>query len=99
MGYTPNRFAYLRGKLMRADDLRLVYGYHFALNQKLWDTSIVTLTDEQFFQPLPYSIGSIRNQMVHIMDIDQGWFKGLRGQPRGPFDQHVGWTSREQIRT
>jgi uncharacterized damage-inducible protein DinB len=84
---------------MQADDIRLLYGYHFAANHKLWDVSIVALTDEQFLQPLDYSIGSIRNQVVHMMDIEEGWFGGLRGNKgRAPFKNPNDWPTREKIR-
>src|SRR6476469_5414455 len=85
---------------MHADDIRLLYGYHFRANRKLWDTCIVPLSDEQFLQPLDYSIGSIRNQVVHMMDIEEGWFVGLRTNTasRGPFRNPEAWPTREKIR-
>jgi uncharacterized damage-inducible protein DinB len=85
---------------MHADDIRLLYGYHFRANRKLWDTCIISLSDEQFLQSLDYSVGSIRNQMVHMMDIEEGWFEGLitGREGRDPFKQPEGWTTREQIR-
>ena len=85
---------------MHADDIRILYEYHFAANRKLWDECIESLTDEQFLQPLEYSVGSIRNQMVHMMDIEEGWFGGLRdGSPRGIFKNPNDWPTREKIRT
>jgi uncharacterized damage-inducible protein DinB len=85
---------------MHADDIRTLYNYHFAANRKLWDVSIVPLTDDQFLQPLDYSIGSIRNQVVHLMDIEEGWFTGLRlpGSERVPFKNPADWPTREKIR-
>lgn len=85
---------------MHADDIRTLYDYHFALNRKLWDTSIMALTQEQFVQPLPYSIGSVRNQVVHLMDIEEGWFTGLRIKAAGrePFKNPEEWPTREKIR-
>jgi len=85
---------------MHADDIRILYGYHFAANRKLWETGIVPLTDAQFLQPLDYSIGSIRNQVVHLMDIEEGWFDGLRTDmpERGPFKNPNDWPTREKIR-
>ena len=64
---------------MQANHIRELYDYHISTNRRLWETSIMTLTDEQFLQPLDYSVGSIRNQCVHLMSIDQRWFSGLRG--------------------
>ncbi len=64
---------------MRADEIRQLYDYHFALNRRVWDESVMALTDEQYIQQLDYSVGSIRNQTVHVMSIDERWFSGLRG--------------------
>ena len=86
---------------MHADDIRILYGYHFAANRKLWDVCVVPLSDEQFLHPLAYSIGSIRNQVVHMMDIEEGWFDGLRtnnADGRAPFKNPEDWPTREKIR-
>ncbi len=85
---------------MHADDIRILYGYHFAANRKLWDDCIVPLTDQQFVQPLDYSAGSIRNQVVHLMDVEEGWFNGLQATvPEPPkFKEPEDWPTREVIR-
>ncbi len=49
---------------------RNLYDYHFALNRKLWDEWLVPLTDEQFTRKVEYSVGSVRNQVVHLLNID-----------------------------
>ncbi len=36
---------------MNADAIRHLYDYHFAENRKLWDTCIMSLTQDQFTQP------------------------------------------------
>ena len=66
---------------MNADDFRTLFDYHFTINRKIWKQCVVPLTQEQFLQDATYSIGSIRNQLVHMMDIDQIWFHDLRGEP------------------
>lgn len=84
---------------MRADDLRILYDYHFALNRKMWDNCVMALTDEEFTRQLDYSVGSIRNQMVHMLDVDGGWFRGLQyGVERGPWLNAVMWPERAAIR-
>lgn len=65
--------------MLNPDQFRAYYDYHFRANRKLWDEAIMTLTDAQYLQKLPYSVGSIRNQMVHLMNIEDRWFSGLRG--------------------
>jgi uncharacterized damage-inducible protein DinB len=70
---------------MNADAFRHLYGYHFAENRKIWDAYATQLSDEQFTQPIDYSHGSVRDQILHLMDCDDIWFSELRGvKPLGP---------------
>jgi uncharacterized damage-inducible protein DinB len=64
---------------MNADAIRHLYNYHFAENRATWDRYIMPLTQEQFTQPSSYSVGSVRNQIVHLMSVDDIWFSGIRG--------------------
>lgn len=64
---------------MFVEVIRHFYGYHFTENRSLWDNYIVSLTQEQFTQPVDYSMGSVRNQIVHLMSVDDIWLSGLRG--------------------
>jgi uncharacterized damage-inducible protein DinB len=64
---------------MNANAFRYFYDYHFSENRKIWDSHITSLSDEQFTQNSGYSHGSIRNQIVHLMSVDDTWFSGLRG--------------------
>lgn len=71
---------------MNANAFRHFYEYHFTENRKIWDTYIMPLSQEQFSQDVDYSHGSVRNQIVHLMSVDDAWFSGLRGVeiPRDP---------------
>ncbi len=75
---------------MNADAFRHFYEYHFTLNRKLWNTYITSLPQKQFTQPVSYSQGTVRNQIVHLMSADDYWFSGLRGvsrpEPLNPAD-------------
>jgi uncharacterized damage-inducible protein DinB len=64
---------------MDADAFRHFFDYHFSENRNLWDSYVTPLSDEQFDQAGSYSHGSIRNQVVHLMSVDEAWFSGLRG--------------------
>ena len=64
---------------MNADAFRHFYGYHFDENRKIWDSYIIPLTYEQFTQAVGYSHGSVREQIVHLLDVDEVWFSELRG--------------------
>jgi uncharacterized damage-inducible protein DinB len=63
---------------MNADAFRHFYNYHFAENRKIWDSYVSQLSYEQFTQPIGYSHGSVRDQLVHLMNVDEGWFSELR---------------------
>jgi uncharacterized damage-inducible protein DinB len=77
---------------MNANAFRHFFEYHFAENRNLWDRYIIPLSDEQFTGEVNYSHGSIRNQLVHLMSVDDTWFKGLQGkdipEPLNPTDFH-----------
>jgi uncharacterized damage-inducible protein DinB len=64
---------------MNADAFRHLYNYHFSENRKIWNYFITNLPQEQFIQNVNYSMGSVRNQLVHLMSVDDTWFSGLRG--------------------
>jgi uncharacterized damage-inducible protein DinB len=63
---------------MNADAFRHFFNYHFNENRSIWDKYITPLSDEQFTQNVSYSHGSVRNQIVHLMSVDDTWFSGLR---------------------
>jgi uncharacterized damage-inducible protein DinB len=65
---------------MNAAAFRHLYDYHFATNRFLWDTYIVPLTHAQFTQASSYSHGSVRDQLVHLVNVDDVWFSDLSGQ-------------------
>jgi uncharacterized damage-inducible protein DinB len=67
--------------MINADGIRDMYAHYFKVNRRLWDECVMALTEAQYRQPLEYSVGSIRNQCVHLMNVDERWFSGLRGEP------------------
>jgi uncharacterized damage-inducible protein DinB len=72
---------------MNADAFRQLYEYHFAENRALWEKYVVRITDAQLNQDLAYSHGSIRDQVSHIVDVDDAWFSDLRNaKPRKPLE-------------
>lgn len=64
---------------MNADAIRQFFDYHFSENRKLWDRYITSLTPAQFTQESDYSHGSVKNQVLHLISVDQAWFSDLRG--------------------
>ncbi len=76
---------------MNADAFRQLYDYHITENRKTWNYYIVDLSQEQFMQPSPYSLGSIRNHVSHLIGVDDGWFSGLKGRtsPENPIPEDI----------
>lgn len=64
---------------MNANAFRHFFSYHFSENRKIWDTCITSLSQEQFTQDAGYSHGSVRNQVVHLVSVDDTWFSALQG--------------------
>ncbi len=84
---------------MNADAFRYFYNYHFAENRSLWDRYITSLAHEQFGQAAAYSHGSVRDQIVHLLDVDDVWFSELQGiEPLDPLPDATGADDRASIR-
>jgi uncharacterized damage-inducible protein DinB len=62
---------------MNPESVRELFEYHYWASQQVW-VCIMALTDEQFTQELDYSVGSIRNHVVHVMSATQRWIKRLQ---------------------
>ncbi|NJO82002.1 MAG: DUF664 domain-containing protein [Blastochloris sp.] len=83
---------------MHAAAFRHLYGYHFAENRTLWENAVAQLSAEQFTQPMDYSHGSVRDQIVHLMSVDDVWFSELQGiEPLEAFPS-ADFDDRERIR-
>jgi uncharacterized damage-inducible protein DinB len=83
---------------MNAEAFRHFYNYHFAENHKIWE-HIASLTFEQFTQKIGYSRGSIREQLVHLIDAEDVWISELRGaQPAEPLPETTDVDDRDAVR-
>ena len=70
---------------MNAKAFRHFYEYHFTENRKIWDHYVALLSYEQFTQAAGYSHGSVREQLIHLMSVDEIWFCELQGvEPSEP---------------
>ena len=83
---------------MNADAFRHFYTYHFAENRKVWE-HIASLTFEQFTQPVGYSRGSVREQVIHLLDAEDMWFSELQSvEPSEPLPETTNVDDRDIIR-
>ncbi len=70
---------------MNADAFRHFYDYHFGENRKIWELCVTQLSHDQFTQPVNYSHGSVRDQILHLISCEDVWFSELRGaEPSAP---------------
>lgn len=83
---------------MNADAMRQFYNYHFAMNRFIWNQYIVPLPQEQFVQPNAYSVGSVRDQVVHLLTVDDNWFNEVRGIDFAAWLPDITTDDRDEIR-
>ncbi|MGB7339151.1 MAG: DinB family protein [Phototrophicaceae bacterium] len=84
---------------MNADAFRHLYQYHFSENRKTWIDYIMQLSDQQFTQVHDYPIGSVRDQIIHMMNVDRVWFWSLQGLDDFKEFSASDFQNREMIRT
>jgi uncharacterized damage-inducible protein DinB len=81
---------------MNVETIRKLFDYHYGMYGQVWDC-IMHLSDEQFVQEVDYSIGSVRNHMVHMLSIDQWWVARIQGLPLPEFSPEE-FKTREVVR-
>ena len=59
--------------------VRTLLDYHYRAYDQVW-SSVMDLSREQFVQEYDYSLGSVRNQLVHVMNVDDRWLSRLQHQ-------------------
>ena len=69
---------------MNAAAFRHFYDYHFSENRSLWERYIAPLSQAEFTQAAGYSHGSVRDQLVHLMAVDEIWFCELQNIEPSP---------------
>ena len=80
----------------KQDALRL-FDYNLWANQKVWGY-VMSLSEEQFKQPSDYSIGSVHQQIVHMMDAEAVWLARVKGAAPEIFHEADVFPTRESIR-
>jgi uncharacterized damage-inducible protein DinB len=83
---------------MKADQIRELFDYHFAMNEKIWDQVISKLSDEQFLKEPDYPARSVRSQLVHMIDIDRGYLEMIKGERWRGTSNPANFPDKESIR-
>jgi uncharacterized damage-inducible protein DinB len=82
---------------MNAAYFRRMIDYTYWANRKVWGC-IEELSDEQFKHPFDYSIGSIHQQVVHMMDTEWLWLRRVRGEQPDAVISTEDYPTREKVR-
>ncbi|MCA9883603.1 MAG: DinB family protein [Anaerolineae bacterium] len=78
------------------DYIHLLMNYSRWAHHKTWDC-LATVSDEDFGKPIPYSVGSLHQQMVHVMWAEDLWFSRVHQLPR-PDHSHLTLPRRTDVR-
>ncbi|MBU6333900.1 MAG: DinB family protein [Chloroflexi bacterium] len=68
--------------MMHAAAFRRVFEYHLRANDMVWHLCDA-LDDARFDQQDGYGHGSIRAELMHLLDVDLVWFSALHRRPPG----------------
>jgi uncharacterized damage-inducible protein DinB len=64
---------------MTVDIFHKHFEYTFYTDRLVWDY-VMKLTDDQFYRPNTYSLGSVHEQVVHMMTVQEVWLARIHGQ-------------------
>lgn len=62
---------------MNVEQVKTLFDYHHSLFAGLW-VSVMQLSREQFVADNGYSLGSVRNHLVHCLNVDDRWLARLQ---------------------
>ena len=62
---------------MDSQTVKTIFDYHYGMFDSVWACA-AQLTISQFVQDNGYSLGSVRNHLVHCMNVDDRWLARLR---------------------
>ena len=63
---------------MRAEQIQTMFDYHYGMFEQIW-RCVLKLNTKQFVAKTDYSVGSLRNQLVHCVSVDDRWLARLQG--------------------
>ena len=57
-----------------------MFDYHYGMYDRIWDI-VQGLSPGQFVEESDYSLGSLRNQLLHVIEVDYRWLARLQYLP------------------
>jgi uncharacterized damage-inducible protein DinB len=82
---------------MNAAHFRRLFDYNYWAHKRVWGCT-TELSDEQFYRPSDFSVGSVHEQLVHTMGAEWLWLQRAKVVPPDPFPQAADYPTRESIR-
>ena len=67
------------------DLIQSLWGYHVWRRRKLCQC-LMTVSDDDFNRPVAYSVGSLKEQMIHTMFAEALWHSRVHDEPRPNFN-------------
>lgn len=78
------------------DYIQTITAYSWWAQHKIWQCTL-TVSDEDFVKPLDYSVGSLHQQVVHVLWAEDIWYSRIHSLPR-PDHSHLTLPTREDVR-
>ncbi|MCY4464229.1 MAG: DinB family protein [Chloroflexi bacterium] len=69
---------------MNAPAIKTMVDYHYGMYDRIWDI-VQELSPQQFVAESDYSLGSLRNQLLHVIEVDNRWLARLQNLPLPDF--------------
>ncbi|MEL6272577.1 MAG: DinB family protein, partial [Chloroflexota bacterium] len=82
---------------MNIETVKMLYDYTYYARDLLWDC-VTDLSEEQYRQPQTYSVGSVHQQVVHMVSAEYIWFSRLNGTSPGRMFDSSDFSTREDVR-
>ncbi len=64
---------------MMVTAVRTLFDYHYAMYDQVW-SFVMELSREEFIREYDYSLLSVRNHLVHVMNVDDRWLSRVQNQ-------------------
>lgn len=78
------------------DYIQTITAYSWWAQHKIWQCTL-TVADDDFVRPVDYSVGSLHQQVVHVLWAEDVWYSRIHALPR-PDHSHLTLPTRADVR-
>ncbi len=82
---------------MDSGTIKTIFDYHYGMFDSVWACA-AQLSPAQFIDDNGYSLGSVRNHLVHCMNVDDRWLARLQETALPEILDEAAFPDRESIR-